>query len=179
MSVFGSHPSPDMYLRAISGSISKDWDPSLSPVLFAAECKQAQTHTINTRAQLATAFQASLIILILYYLDTRHSRDSACPPWLFLYGIEYVEHGMWIHAHYPSYDHTTQRWGLIATLVTDRFGRVFKTGESTKMRLQALAALFKIRSHSLFVLKQLRNWTRAAEILQVLKKEPPNNHKSG
>jgi hypothetical protein len=36
--------------------------------------------------------------------------------------------------------------------------------------MQALAALFKIRSHSLFVLKQLKSWRRGSKVLEVLSK---------
>ena len=150
--------------------IAKGWNSNLLPVLFAAECKQGSTHTLDTRAQLATALQATLIILILYYLDTRRSQESACPPWLFLYGIEYVELGMWIHAHCPYYDHEAQppQWRFKSTLITRRYDACFRANDPPYMRMQALAALFKIRSHSLFVLKQLKSWRRGSKVLQVL-----------
>lgn len=167
LTVLGSDPSPDIYVRALVDTLAEGWDPNLLPVLFAAECKQAKTHSLETKAQLATALQATLIILILYYLDTRHSQDSPCPPWLFLYGVIYTEDGMWIHAHHPIYDHRAACWRLKSTLVTDKFQKIFQSKSKRDIRIRGLVALLKIRSHSLFVLQRLEDWRRGSEVLKV------------
>jgi len=162
-----SNPFPDIYVRPEEGTLTA-WHPWLLPVLFAAEGKLGKRHTIHTKAQLACAFQSTMVILIILYLDTRHSSWSACPPWLFLYGIEYIEDGIRIHAHHPSYNFDEKRWELISSVVTDNFNTIFDREVLPPRRLQALAALFKIRSHSLFVLDQLKKWERGPKVLEVL-----------
>jgi hypothetical protein len=146
------------------------WHASLLPVLVALEAKQRDTHTQNTKVQLASALQATLVLLILYYLDTRSDIGEACPPWLFLYGIEYVEFGINIYSHHPYYESEGEKagWGFQSTLLTDRFWDVFKPRTYPYDRCEALAALFKIRSHSKFVLEQLEKWKRAKDVLEVL-----------
>jgi len=172
--VVGSSPLPDGSVRATS---KLGWPKSLLPVLYAAEAKTITTFDEDRiGSQLATAFHGTLIILILYYLDTREHLHSPLPPWLFLYGVEYTETGVNITAHYPSYvfDGDTGHWELHANLLTKDYFRVFETGNPI-LRLRLLAVLLRIRSHSLFVLEQLGKWGRACAVLDVLikKKEKP------
>jgi len=167
----GTTPSPDLYVRADAVSL---WDKSFSnlmPVLFAAECKlNGRYDPDKAHAQLATAFHGTLILLVLYYLDTRESFTMALPPWPFLYGIIYTQFSITIYAHHPSYDHQRRRWVNVSRLVSNDYEYAFDTGDpNTQLRL--LAVLFKIRSHTLFVLEQLQKWDRAQTVLSVLLKD--------
>jgi hypothetical protein len=170
LTVLGSIPSPDICVRATSDGILEGWHPSLLPVLVALEAKQGATYTKNTKVQLASSLQATLVLLILYYLDTRRSTGEACPPWLFLCGIVYVEWGMEIYSHHPYYENEGEKagWGFQSTLLTSKFREAFKPRSDPYIRCEALAALFKIRSHSKFILEQLEKWKRAKDVLEVL-----------
>jgi hypothetical protein len=170
LTVFGSNPEPDICVRATSDSILEDWHPSLLPVLVALEAKREATYTKNTKVQLASALQATLVLLILYYLDTRRNTREACPPWLFLYGIEYVEGGMNIYSHHPYYESEGEKagWGFQSTLLTGRFREAFKPLSGPYIHSEVLAALFKIRSHSKFILEQLEKWRRAKDVQELL-----------
>jgi hypothetical protein len=155
--------------RAIDDSNQK-WHSWLSPILFAAEGKLQKRYGSHVHAQLAAAFQASMIILILYYLDTRASAHSAIPPWLFLYGIEYTENGLLIRAHAPYYEHNSQQphWKFKSLLMATEYESVFVLGKPRSLRLKLLAALLKIRSHSWYVLDQLNAWKRGTRVLRPL-----------
>jgi hypothetical protein len=168
----GSNPMPDLYVRALADF---GWPKSLEallPMVFAGEGKRNSTVDVeDIRAQLATAFHATLIILILYYLDTRKELTSDLPPWLFLYGIEYTEFGVNICAHFPSYefDGGLGRWCLESKIITQDYGNVFLTSNKPQ-RMRLLSNLYRIRSHSVFVLEQLQEWSRAEKVLGVLLK---------
>ncbi|PVF91635.1 hypothetical protein CPB86DRAFT_298149 [Serendipita vermifera] len=174
LKVFGSNPSPDLYVRALGEAFAggpESWHPWLLPIIFAAECKpQKGYQKEQANAQLAVAFQATMIILILYYLDSRPSATAAIPPWMFLYGIQYTENGLLIRAHCPWYKHDSEKpeWQFRSVLVTQAYNNVFqKKDEALLLRL--LAALLKIRSHSWYVLKQLQAWKRGTSVLQPLR----------
>jgi hypothetical protein len=73
-----------------------------------------------------------LIILILFYLDTRKSTDDPAPWWLFIPGIDYTENGFIVAAHYPRrmLDEDGQaKWGFKSMVITDRFVNVLKSPE--------------------------------------------------
>jgi hypothetical protein len=139
--------------------------------------------------QLAVAFHATLIILILYYLDNRTSPSDPLPEWLYLYGIEYIEHGFVVHVHYPYYEFYNPQpgsnsgwepgWRFASARFTDRYSEVFKDTE-TELRLSALAFLFHMRSHSMYILEKLKAWERGPQVLVVLQgqafneREPQN-----
>jgi hypothetical protein len=167
----------------VRASPSLGWPPTLLPVLFAGECKPIIHYdTWMPRAQLACAFHATLITFILYYLDTRHSTDSALPPWLFLYGIEYTEYGVIIHAHHPAYriiDNRTGEghWTFKATTITAEYERAFINGTDYVLQVQLLAALFRVRSHSIHVLERLKQWKRGPAILGILVSESKKKNK--
>jgi hypothetical protein len=114
-------------------------------------------------------------MLILYYLDTRHSDESALPAWLFLYGIEYTEKGVIIHTHHPAYfvdesDPDKSHWILKATMVSDAYSGAFISGVDGAVLLKLLASLFRIRSHSLHVLERLGRWKRGPKVLETVAK---------
>jgi hypothetical protein len=165
----GIAPNPDIAVRA---AVSSEWWPNLRPVLFAGETKDPKMYDDNTKAQLACAFHATIILLILYYLDNRPSPDAPCPPWLFLYGIEYIDSGFKIYAHYPRYEDTKSRWEFTSVLISQAFGQVFESSadpEEKSIKLaRAIAALYHIREHCILVDQKLRNWERAPQILKHL-----------
>jgi len=173
LKVVGTNPSPDIYVRVSPESL--EWPRCLLPVLFAAECKPMIHYDIwMPRAQLACAFHATLITFIIYHLDTRHSVDSALPPWLFLYGIEYTEYGVIIHAHHPTYEILDGKghWIFKATIISDEYQSAFRQGSDPLLRIQLLAALFRVRSHAAHVLEKLKRWKRAPLILGPLAPQP-------
>ncbi|PVF91638.1 hypothetical protein CPB86DRAFT_878409 [Serendipita vermifera] len=163
MTILGSIPSPDKYVRVPSRYLK--WNRTLLPILFAIENKTFITQSENTGAQLAAAFHSTLIILVLYYLDTRRELNSALHPWLFLYGLECTKFGVCIRAHYPSYEFNKTEpaqsaWKFKSYLVTEKYQDVFNPTTLKSIQLQLLAALLKIRSHSLYVLEQLKAWEK-------------------
>jgi hypothetical protein len=143
------------------------------PILFGGECKTEKTHSKHTRAQLAASFHATLIILILYYLDTRPDTEEPMPPWLFLLGIEYVETGFVIYAHYPRYKVSSSggKWCFISVPITKKFASVFRYDTTSKVRVRALAALFNMRNHGRYVLGKLAEWTDSEAVLAVLQRQ--------
>jgi hypothetical protein len=87
---------------------------------------------VKTRAQCAASAQATLIILIIFYLDTRKSTEDPAPWWLFVPGIDYTENGFVIAAHYPRCivdEEGHSEWGFQSMILTDRFANVLKAPE--------------------------------------------------
>ena len=163
--MFGSNPSPDIYSRIAE---MLGWAPTLLPVLFAGECKRGVSHTKNTKAQLACAFHATLIILVLYYLDNRRSSTEPLPPWLYLDAIDYVENGFLIYAHYPQYVYEPKpHWKFVSAQVTNAYAQVFQNPR-TELSVRATAALLRLVTHTHFLLRKLTKWERAATVLKPL-----------
>lgn len=165
----GISPFPDIHVRA---TISPTWPIILRPVLFAGESKDIEKYDGDTKVQLACALHATLIVLILYYLDNRPSLDAPCPHWLFLYGVEYVDDGLKIYAHYPRYIDNESGWGFISVLLSQAFTGIFKKSpvdKSVKMA-RAIAALYHIRQHSIFLSQKLQEWENAPNVLNLLTK---------
>jgi hypothetical protein len=125
---------------------------------------------------LATAFHATLILLILYYLDTRKTTIATLSDWLFLYGIEYTEHGVMIHAHHPKYHFypapsKSGEWRLVGTLLSEDYSKAFLQGVDPRVRVRLLAVLFRIRRHVIFILDQLKAWDRGGKVASVLSEQ--------
>jgi hypothetical protein len=119
---------------------------------------------------LAGAFHATLIILILYYLDTRQSIEDRLPPWMIVYGIVYNKTGFLIRQHCPIYyqkdDERRQAgsygWGAI-TFPICYFDNAFTNPPGPRPR--ALAALQRLSGHAQHILEKLQNWEGYATIL--------------
>lgn len=165
MRVLGSTPKPDIYLR-VPANNQRLWHSSLMPIIFAGECKKNE-YKEQTKAQLAAAYHATLIILILYYLDTRPATNSYLPNWLHLYGIEYTEFGFKMYALFPDYHFDEERWVFTCRLHTDCFQSVFRDGSDVDI-YQALVAIVHAKSHALFIAKKLEDWTNSEAALVVL-----------
>jgi hypothetical protein len=174
--MFGSNPSPDVYSRVAE---LQGWASKLLPVLFAGECKQGDKHTENTKAQLACAFHATLVILVLYYLDNRRSSTEPLPHWLYLDAVDYVENGFLIYAHYPRYIYEPEpHWEFVSTIITKKYQEVFQDS-MVEYSVQATAALLRLVTHTYFVLHQLRQWKRAATVLKPLAEQAAWEEKRG
>ena len=144
------------------------------PILFCGECKPKEIITDDVQAQLAAALNATLILLILYYLDTRETVSTPMPPWLFIFGIAYVAEGFMVYAHYPRYDFDREgrgKWGFVSVPVTDSYVEVFTTDTIESKRIFALAALFRMREHGCFLLDKLADWKNSGAALVVLQKQ--------
>ncbi|CAG7850322.1 SubName: Full=Uncharacterized protein {ECO:0000313/EMBL:CCA75764.1} [Serendipita indica DSM 11827] len=167
---FGTDPSPDIYNRADINTL--DWgNEKLMPVFFAGECKPSHKYDEwDVPAQLASAFHGTLVILVLYYLDNRANTRDPLPPWLFLYGIGYTEKNVMVYSHHPAYrpdkDTAIPRWHFVSSELYT-FPSAFRDG---RRRCRLLSALYRIRSHSLFVLEQLQQWERAKKVLEPIAK---------
>lgn len=178
MQIQGSTPKPDLYLRVQAGG-SLPWHPNLMPIIFAGECKKNE-YKEQTKAQLAAAYHANLILLVLYYLDTRPAIDSPLPNWLYLYGIEYTEFGFKMYAFFPDYqlDPSGQgRWVFTCRLHTDRFQSVFRNNSNVN-KIQAAAVLVRAISHALFIVNKLEEWENDEAALVALQEYALNEKDS-
>lgn len=154
--LFGTLPSPDLYVRARIQDWH-GWTPDLLPIIFAGECIKKQGNKDHAPGHLAAAFHATLILLVLMYLDTRRSSSEMMPAWMYLYGLAYDEQGFSVYIHFPKPRVSGDRleWDFVSLLLTSKFKAIdYDRGR----RMRALAFLFKIRSHSFFLLEQLRSW---------------------
>jgi hypothetical protein len=146
-----------------------DWGPLATPVIFAAQYirhDHAEAYT-----QLAQVFHQTIIVLILYYLDTRRSMDDPLPSWMYLYGIVYDDDGFDTVAHYPLFWSGKEKggrygWGASSRLMNRRFYDIFS--ESPQSRGPGLASLLRIQSHNKFILNQLQAWDGYGRSVQLL-----------
>jgi hypothetical protein len=146
-----------------------DWGPLATPVLFAAQYIRHGHADVYT--QLAQVFHQTIIVLILYYLDTRRSIDEPLPSWMYLCGIVYDADGFDIVAHYPLFWSEEERegrygWGASSRLMNRRFWNMFT--ESPQLRGSGLASLLRIQSHTRFILNQLQAWDGYGRSIQLL-----------
>jgi hypothetical protein len=97
-----------------------------------------------------------------------------------LYGIEYLDYGFSIYAHFPHYRFEKDSgWGFTSVLLTDEYAGIFHPESADySTSLRALAAMFRMKGHTYFLLKKLSEWKRSEEALVVLQslafKERPN-----
>lgn len=158
-------PMADMWFR-VRPDGSLEWHPDLLPILFGAECKPLIRLTLEVLAQLACAINATLIILITYYIDNRSSDDESLPEWMYIYGIVYTEDGFSVHAHFPFYSYGNG-WRFASTTVTEKFIRIWQT-EAPINRLKSLPILFEMIQHGLTVLEHLKEWKNGEAVLAAL-----------
>jgi hypothetical protein len=138
------------------------WPPELCPLLFAAQYKGKDC--AQAERVLACSFHPMMILLLLYYLDTRTSAEEPLPPWMVLFGVTYDERGLSIHAHYPEVvdlpdngsDPTRRVWGAHS----DRLGKGLEDfwGWDITTRPYILGTLYRIQGHCRHVLERLKSW---------------------
>jgi hypothetical protein len=135
------------------------WDPRAIPLLLAAQFSADESRRRQAAGRLACAFHPTMILLILYYLDTRSHRDDSLPPWMFVYGIIYTRSGFSIQEHYPIYQASrvgsAARWGAVSSwLETFQYSFECKSPD----RSRSLSALLRICGHAQLILEKLRSW---------------------
>ena len=135
----------------------------MAPLLLAAQFSEGVGgRDRKASQQLACGFHSTLIILILYYLDTRSrtgAKGSNLPSWMVVYGIIYTKSGFSIHEHYPVFRSSgtgSGGWWGAASSWALHFEDVFES--PSPYRSQSMAALLRICGHTQFVLQNLVNW---------------------
>jgi len=168
----------DYICRATPQSIG--WREDMCPVLFSAQYDphplsfQRDPHSVT--GKLASVFQPTMAILILYYLDTRISTDDPMPPWMILFGIHYNESGFVIRQHSPhfqpstpfSFDAERGGWRANSSIIHD--DHRWDLLKLPQHRGALLATLNRIQGHCAHVLHFLKAWDgyeRACQLLMV------------
>ena len=143
-------------------SAEMGWPPELCPLLFAAQYKA--NDPARAKRILASAFHPMMILLILYYLDTRGSVEDPLPSWMVLFGVVYDERGLNIHAHYPEIvDRPHYQSGSTKRVWGTRSRQLGKPSEEfwewdLGSRPKMLATLCRIQGHCRNVLDRLKSW---------------------
>lgn len=144
---------------------SMGWDPQLCPVIIAAayrtEEEDIEAHA--AAARLSNTFRITMIILILYYLDTRAQPNTPLPSWMYLMGLVYTETGFTVHVHYPIYH---SGWKICSSSNTNQFWNISTIEGSQRGR--AINTLYRIRGHGLFVLQKLKEWDGYERVVKSL-----------
>jgi len=154
---FGTTPEPDFAARA-SGTVWEDIPMNLRPVLFVADAKIDDKKRVQ--AQLAMSSIGTLILFILFYLDTRVKPDARFPAFCWIPAVVYHRTGFEVYAHFPM---LKQRecgdwyWGFGAQLMSRSFSDVWLESRD-KRRMKALNALTMLRTHALLVSERLGAW---------------------
>jgi hypothetical protein len=73
---------------------------NLRPVLFAADAKTDDKKDVA--AQLAMNSIGTLILFILFYLDTRVKADAQFPGFCWIPAVVYHRAGFEVYAHFPK-----------------------------------------------------------------------------
>jgi hypothetical protein len=131
-------------------------------LLFAAQYRDDS----QTAFELLTkAFQPMMTLFILYYLDTRASREAFMPPWMVLFGIIYDEDGISVQSYFPSFKlppPTGQQqsvdigWTANAWTVTTAECDTMRRAPNRRGAMVSL--LVRLQGHCRYVLEQLRQW---------------------
>lgn len=160
--LFATTSKPD-YAARLSQKEWGDWTPLLAMILMYGEGKTQQAYNASRRpeAQLAMNGVAILVLFILMYLSTRErsdSEDKALPPWMYTNSFVYTERGFTIYGHHPKF--VSGKWKFVSWKMSQHFHDVLTWGTSQAGRMRCLAAFFQMRSHTLFVLEQIREWKK-------------------
>lgn len=113
--------------------------------------------------KLAQMLHSSLVLLILYYLDTRKTRNEPLPWWLTLFGVSYTASTARIYALFPRTckDPDTQeiRWSFNVSLLTALHSEteLFPPLNIT-LRKYLIVALLRIREHIAVLSEHLVQW---------------------
>jgi hypothetical protein len=154
---FGTTPEPDFAARA-SGMGWEHIPMNLRPVLFVADAKVDDKKEVEV--QLAMSSIGTLILFVLFYLDTRVKLNARLPAFCWVPAVVYHRTGFEIYAHFPV---LKQRevgdwyWGFGAQLMSDAFSDAWLDTRKNK-RMQALNALTMLRTHALLVSERLGAW---------------------
>jgi hypothetical protein len=144
------------------------WSRQLAPVLIAAQYggKDEQLAV----EQLAQAFHSTIILLILYYLDTNTTERRPIPEWMILFGVIYHEGGIMIQEFFPTLNietgSTTGKsswsWGASSSS-TVRFDSALV--EHPIVRSTLVATLLRIQNRASHLLGKLATWKGFRQIV--------------
>lgn len=132
-------------------------------LLFAAQYEKDDAR--SAVELLAKAFQPMMTLFILYYLDTRTSREALMPSWMVLFGIVYDENGFSVQSYFPSFQlplegsshlHQDVGWTANAWSVTNEECETMR--RAPNQRGTMIGILMRLQSHCRHVLEQLEKW---------------------
>jgi hypothetical protein len=170
-------PIVDYICRATPQSIG--WREDMCPVLFASQYdghpNSYQCGPDSVAGKLASVFQPTMAILILYYLDTRISTDDPMPAWMILFGIHYDESGFVIRQHSPHFQpstpfssNATGGWRANSSVINS--SHRWDLLKLPEHRGALLTTLNRVQGHCAHVLHCLKTWDgyeRACQLLMV------------
>lgn len=147
------------------------WDPRDSPILFAARYIEDLSYPpeVEHVGTLAWTFHSTIIIFILYYLDTRKSPSEPLPTWMATYGMVYSRQGTVLYRHFPTVSNVgggSLQWGATAVCCSLEYNEVFRT--TSAQRTHAMAMFYRLQSHMRLVLEKLCTWDGYKRAKQVL-----------
>ena len=158
----GHSSTADYSCRALGSAIG--WRDDLAPVLFAAHDEGQNVR--EALEILASTFHQTMILFILYYLDTRATWDELMPRWMLLFGITYSSErqGLEIHAYHPIFNTPKEAdappssgsWGAVSTNIIPSLDDIWTVAPWNRERL--LMVLARIQGHCVDVLRRLRAW---------------------
>lgn len=133
---------------------------NLRPVLFAANAKT--DYKKDVAAQLAMNSIGTLILFILFYLDTRVTADAQFPGLCWIPAVVYHRAGFEVYAHFPKLridEEGECYWGFGSQLMSSRYNDAW-VEENRHKRMIALDALTRLRTHAILVAERLGAWMR-------------------
>ena len=95
----GQEPVADIALRLRHSSFNRPRE--LCPMLVAGWDMTSIFPDGDDAGRHAQTLHSSLVVLILYYLDNRKTRNEPLPWWLTLFGISYTASTARIYALFP------------------------------------------------------------------------------
>jgi hypothetical protein len=163
---------PDLVGRPRPALLSQK--SSISLPLFCANYVENFNQEDEALAQMSYFLQGTLMVFILYYLDTRLTVEEPLPSWMMLYSLTFNASKVYLFVNYPLYrarkdpESSAKRrgeWGFHCGSA-EAFSGVFTEDNGDKLRL--MGALLQIQNHCTFLLKQLQGWERYDRVLSLI-----------
>jgi hypothetical protein len=136
---------------------------NLRPVLFVADAKIDDKKRVEAQlamSSIGTLVLLTLVLFILFYLDTRVKLNARLPAFCWIPAVVYHRTGFEVYAHFPTLkqrDAGDWYWGFGAQLMSDAFNDVWLNTRKDR-RMKALNALTMLRTHALLVSERLGAW---------------------
>ncbi|KIM20164.1 hypothetical protein M408DRAFT_266670 [Serendipita vermifera MAFF 305830] len=154
----GSNSTVTLDVASVPSPKQPYFKPYALPVLMAAQYLYKNKR--NVVEELASGFHAIMVIMILYYLDTRSTTSEPLPTWMVLHGLIFNHLGLEVYDFHPVYrssvDGTKQGWGASSAFVTNSLDQAFTQQFLDRGRL--VAALLRVKSRAHDVLRRLMGW---------------------
>jgi hypothetical protein len=144
------------------------WREDMCPLLFAAQFSASEAFRrpgLDLAIwKLDQAFQPTMALLTLYYLDTRLSPSDPLPSWMVLFGLVYTESSVYIRGHCPHLRNDTQDvrniaetpWWTATSWDVESHKEMLLF--APKFRGRLLCTLCDIQRHCKLVLEHLKAW---------------------